>query len=137
MIYLCSVYSLNPDGRDKEAMNKLMEKRWKYVMKRTSEFLKEGVILFSPIAHCHELALRHGMPKTFSFWEHLDFGYIEASSHVWVLMMPGWQDSVGVSAEIKEAHRTGKTVRFIRCKDYYEDAKADRQFLRSNSNEHK
>jgi len=78
VIYLCSVYSLN-------ASASLMKKRYEYAMKRTAEFLKEGLVVFSPIAHCHELALRHGLPKTFSFWEQLDFGYISASESIWVL----------------------------------------------------
>lgn len=117
MIYLCSVYSLNPDGRGSKAMVSLMEKRWAYAMKRTAEFLKDGVVLFSPIAHCHELSLRHDIPKTWEFWKQIDFGYIEACSHVWVLKMPGWRDSTGITAEIKEAHRLGKPVVYIECED--------------------
>lgn len=120
MIYLCSVYSLNPDGRSAEDMSALMEKRWEYAMSRTADFLKEGVVLFSPISHCHELSQRHDMPKTWEFWKQIDFGYIEACSHVWVLMMPGWEDSTGVSAEIIEARRQGKPIRFLDCEGYKE-----------------
>lgn len=120
MIYLCSVYSLNKEGLSEEQQEARMLKRYEYTMKRTAEFLKDGIVMFSPISHCHELAIRHGLPKVFSFWEHLDFGYIEASSHVWVLMMPGWRDSTGITAEIKEARRQGKPVVYLECEDYEE-----------------
>lgn len=113
MIYLCSVYSLEADAA-------LMEKRWQYAMKRTAEFLKDGIVVFSPIAHSHEIALRYDLPKEFDFWEHLDFGYLEASTHVWVLKMPGWERSKGITAEIKEAKRLGKPVVYIECEDYEE-----------------
>ena len=120
MIYLCSVYSLNKEGLSKELQRKRMDKRYDYAMKRTAGFIKDGVVVFSPISHCHEFAKRYGLPKTFEFWEQLDYGYIEASSHIWVLMMPGWEDSTGVTAEIKEARRKGKPVTYIECEDYEE-----------------
>lgn len=113
MIYLCSVYSLNAD-------EELMEKRWQYVMKRTAEILKEGIAVFSPIAHSHEIAKRYNLPKEFDFWKELDFQYLAHCDLVWVLRMPGWNLSKGITAELEEARRLGKRIVFIECEDYSE-----------------
>jgi hypothetical protein len=113
MIYLCSVYSYNAD-------EELMEKRAQYVAKRTAEFLKEGHCVFSPIAHSHQMAVDYNLPKSFEWWMGLDFQYINASDEVWVLAMPHWRNSRGVTAEIEYALESGKEVKLIPCSDYSE-----------------
>jgi len=113
MIYLCSVYSINADAA-------LMQKRYEYAAKRTAEFMKDGHTVFCPINHCHPIAEKYGMPRTWDFWKQHDLNYIDAADEVWVLMMPHWNKSVGISAEIKHAEETGKTVVLITADDYEE-----------------
>ena len=55
MIYLSSVYSVNPNNLTGKAYSDLMEKRYRYVMKRAAEFIKEGHYIMSPILHGHEV----------------------------------------------------------------------------------
>lgn len=114
MIYLCSVYSLNAD----EA---LMEQRYHYAMLRTAKFMKHGYPIFSPIVHCHEMAKHHDLPKEWEYWQKIDFEYLKGCKQVWVLMMPGWEQSVGVQAELRFAKALGLQIEFIECKNYVED----------------
>lgn len=112
MIYLCSVYSLNAKT-DSDKDKKIREERYLRVMEKTNELLKGGLCVFSPIVHCHPMSNIYGLPKDFSFWEKLDKAYINACDVVWVLMMKGWEDSVGITAEIEYAKSIGKTVIYI------------------------
>lgn len=113
-MYMCSVYSL--DNADKE----LMQKRYEYARERLFLFLLEGLPVFSPIVHCHEVSKHHDLPKTWEFWEKLDIEYINNCTELWVLEMPGWRRSVGVTAEIKHAETLGMNIRYFKCDDYSE-----------------
>lgn len=113
MIYLCSVYSTGADSD-------LMQKRYEYVSKRTAEFLKQGFTVFSPIVHCHLIANKYDIQKDWSFWRVHDLKYIDASNEVWVLMMPNYEQSKGMNAEIYYAKSIGMQVKFIECPDYKE-----------------
>ena len=110
-VYLCSVYSLDAD-------KDLMQKRYEYTRKRLYKLLLTGTAFFSPIVHCHEVAKHHDMPKTWEFWEKLDLQYIDSCSSLSVLMMPGWERSVGITAEIKYAVSIGKPISYLNCDDY-------------------
>ena len=113
MIYLCSVYSLNADQA-------LMHRRYQYAAQRTAEFMKEGHTVFCPINHCHPIAEKFDMPRTWDFWKQHDLKYIDASREVWVLKMPGWAESTGITAEVHHAVLTGKKVKYIECEGYEE-----------------
>ena len=106
MIYLCSVYSYKADKA-------LMQKRYEYVEKRTATMLKSLITVFSPIVHCHNMAQKYDMPKTFDFWKKHDFTYIDNCNAVYVLEMPHWEKSEGITAEIAYAKRIGKPVRYV------------------------
>jgi len=114
MIYLCSVYTA--EGADAA----LMLKRYEYAMKRTAQYLANKICVFSPIVHCHELALRHDLPKSFAWWESLDRCYIDASDMIHVLKMPMWEKSEGIQSEIWYARLVGKEIIYVDCEDYSE-----------------
>jgi hypothetical protein len=69
-------------------------------------------VVFSPIAHSHSIA-KYGLPVDWSFWEAQDRRLLQACDEVWVLMLDGWCESVGVQAEIRIAQTLGKPVRFV------------------------
>ena len=37
----------------------------------TAQLLLKGAVVFSPIVHCHEIALEHQLPTDFAFWQNL------------------------------------------------------------------
>lgn len=120
MIYLCSVYSLDAKEFTPIEAQALMQKRYEYAAMRTALFLKAGVTIFSPINHCHPIARKHDLPRTWTFWKQHDLNFIKASEQLWVLMMPGWEESEGISAEIEYAISIGIRVLYISCEDYSE-----------------
>lgn len=112
MIYLCSVYSL--DAKTNSIRDtRTREERYLLTAKKTAEYLQEGHIIFSPIVHCHVMANMYDLPKDYKFWQHMDRGMIDAASEVWVLKMPGWERSEGITDEIAYARTTGKPVKYI------------------------
>lgn len=120
MFYLSSVYSVHAHSNSEEHI-KLRQKRYEYAVKRLAEFMNEGVMVFSPIAHCHEASVNYDLPKHFEFWKKYDEHMIDLSEGVFVLMMPHYKESTGVSYEVQYAESLGKPVVYLDCSDYKED----------------
>jgi hypothetical protein len=72
-------------------------------MKELVRMLKEGLAVYSPIVHCHELAKIVDMPRAAGFWEKYNFVMLEAAETFGILMLPGWEESVGIAGETKKA----------------------------------
>jgi hypothetical protein len=51
--------------------------------------------------------------SVWSFWEQYDRKFLERCDEVVVLMLDGWEESVGVQAEIRIAGELGKPVRYL------------------------
>jgi len=117
--YLASVYSIHAKGSDYQSQC-IRNQRAQYAMDRASEFFRAQDFVFSPIAHCHEMSCRNDMPKDFTFWKAYDHQMIDASDGLYVLMMPHWAESEGITSEIYYAMSTGKSVTYISCSDYSE-----------------
>lgn len=102
MIYLASPYTADdPD---------LVEARYQAVAKETARLLTLGLIVYSPIVHCHHLAKEYNLPTTFDFWQDYNMGMLSAAQSLWVFTTMGWQESKGVQSEIAFAQRAGKQV---------------------------
>jgi len=101
MIYLASPYS-DPKFRTRHA-------RWGAVCNAAASLMRDGHIIFSPIAHTHPIAA-FGLPKGWDFWERFDREFIEVAAELWILTLPGWEESKGVQAEIQIAVDSGKPV---------------------------
>ena len=109
MIYLASPYT----HTDKETM----ELRWKRACEACANIMREGKFVYSPIAHCHDIS-QFGLPTTWDFWERYDTEMITRCDHLWVLMLDGWSDSIGVSAEIDIATNYGIPITYIESEEY-------------------
>jgi hypothetical protein len=75
--------------------------------------MKAGDVVFSPIVHCHEVAAKFNMPTNFDFWQRYCLNMLEQADVLDVLMIPGWEISKGVTAEIEYAMNIGIDVRYI------------------------
>ena len=93
MIYIASPYT-SPDPS-------VMEDRYQKVRCFTAEGLRVGLVLFSPIVHCHPLAAAHNLPKDFAFWQTYSLAMIDLAKMVLVLQLPGHETSRGVQDEIQ------------------------------------
>lgn len=87
--------------------------RFAQVNKVAARLMAEGFLVFSPISHTHPIAIAGDLPKGWEFWHAYDRTFIEWADEVYVLKQQGWEESVGVAAEISIAKTLGKLVVFI------------------------
>lgn len=95
MIYLASPYS----ARSKE----LEHHRFEVVQRVAGLLILRGLPVFSPIVHCHEIAIQQDLPGTAEFWQKYNTEFVRRASELYVLVMPGWKESLGVQQEIELA----------------------------------
>ena len=120
LCYVASVYSQGNADAD------LRQKRYEYVRDYVGKnlvpySLLNNSVLYSPIVHNHELAKFHDLPKTWDFWRGIDLATLQHCEWMIVLMMPGWKESVGITAEIQAAMGIGLHIRYVECPDYKEE----------------
>ena len=65
--------------------------------------MKQGYCVISPITHSHTIAELQDMPKDWEFWQNQDLTLLSKCDILYVALLDGWKDSVGVTAEIKYA----------------------------------
>ena len=90
----------------------IREERYLKASKVLAEFLTKGIWTYSPIVHCHELAKIGGLPTEALFWKGYNFFMLLHSRGLLVLQLDGWDASIGLQDEIKEAKRLGLPVQF-------------------------
>lgn len=73
----------------------------------------ENLFIFSPILYHAPLADKYNLSRDFSFWAQRDFFMIRQSSAMWVLTLPGWEDSFGVSQEMEFAESIGRDILYV------------------------
>lgn len=106
LYYLASPYSHKEESM-KDYRFDLAARATRYLLERFP-----NVNIFSPIVHSHVLH-RIGMQGDWNTWKRIDTNYIEKCDGLVVLMIPGWEQSVGVTAEIEVAKQLGKTIFYL------------------------
>ena len=104
MIYLASPYT--------HADAAVRQKRFEAACRAAARLMRQGTIVFSPIAHSVPIA-EHGLPLDWQFWQRNDRRLLEACDEVAVLVLDGWEQSVGVQAEMRIATELGKPIRLL------------------------
>jgi hypothetical protein len=104
MIYLASPYS----HRDPA----VRQHRFDAVCRVAAELIRHGAVVYSPIVHGHPLC-RYDLPTDWAFWQEYDLAFLKKCDRIVVLRLDGWQESVGVRAEVEAAARLGKLVNYL------------------------
>lgn len=105
LVYLASPYSKYPAGR---------EAAFKEVCKKAGQLMNSGWKVFCPIAHSHPIEQSGAvLDNSHRFWLEQDFAVLCRCSVLFVYKMPGWEDSFGVTEEIKMANALGISIRFL------------------------
>ena len=112
MIYLAS-----PFTHDDPAVR---QQRYEAACRAAAALISQGQIVFSPISHSYGISA-DGLPPDWHFWEKHDRRYLEVCDELAVLMLDGWQESVGVQAEIAIAREYGKPITFFRVNGQTEE----------------
>lgn len=102
LTYLASPYSRFPGGH---------VKAFEETARLAAKLLREGMRIFSPITHCHPIALYGDIdPLDHDIWLPFDEAMMDACEYLLVARMPGWQDSKGIAHEIELFQRFGKPI---------------------------
>jgi nucleoside 2-deoxyribosyltransferase len=109
LVYLASPFS-HPDSE-------IREKRFKDVYEATIRLLKKNIYAFSPILYNFQMHLDYDLPTDWGFWMPYDLAFLERCSEMIVVMLDGWDISVGVAAEVKYAQEHGIPVNYVKLED--------------------
>ncbi len=91
--------------------------RFDCVNKAAGKMMNEGLLVFSPISHSHPIAEVYDLPTTWEYWERFCRAYMSHCSSMVVLTLPGWQQSVGVTAERNIARELNITTRLMTLRE--------------------
>lgn len=101
LVYLASPYS----HRDKQ----IEKMRYYLALNATKKLLETGIHTLSPIVGSYHLH-NAGLGGTWQFWAGYDMNLLSRCDILFVYTVPGWEESVGVTAEIKFAAENGIPV---------------------------
>ena len=94
LIYLASPYTDETEIVTLERYNRAL-----YAV---ATLLRFGIITFSPIVYCHEIAVRFTFGKGIDTWWSLDAVFMERCQRLLVLQLDGWELSKGVRLEVDQ-----------------------------------
>jgi len=105
MIYLASPYT--------HEYPEIMQMRYEFVLDITAHLMKQGCVVFSPIVHCHNIAIKHDLPRDFKFWQRYNEAAIDSCFGFMIAAIDGWKESTGIRSEYDFAVDEGKTIGMV------------------------
>lgn len=105
LVYLASPYS--------HPLEYVQQTRFEQACAAAAALMRQGVYVFSPIAHTHPIACAGQLPTGWDFWQPYDRLYLQACERMIVLQLEGWDESKGVSDEIFIMQSMGKPVEYV------------------------
>jgi len=103
-------YLACPYSHENRAIRKF---RFTAVSRAAGKLMEDGMIVFSPISHSHPIAEVSNLPLTWDYWEKFCMAYMSHCNQMIVIMLEGWKESVGVTAEIEIANKLGIPVTYV------------------------
>lgn len=92
-IYIASPFSHPDKGVEEQRYNDAVE--------ALHLCLRHGLVAFSPIVHSYVVARRGDLSGDFPTWERPCISFLANwATEVWVLKIPGWNESRGIAAEL-------------------------------------
>lgn len=81
----------------------------------TAELVRKyGIAPIAPITMSYNFREAiNDLGSEFHTWADIDYRYISACDEIWVVMMDGWLESIGVQSEIKFAVIAGIPVKLV------------------------
>ena len=75
--------------------------------------IKRGHVAFSIIVAFSDLTVKYNLDDAYGYWEWYCCAMIDGARVIHVLMLDGWEESVGVQEEIKYAKTLGKKIEYV------------------------
>jgi len=91
----------------------VMEGRYAAALHCLQWLIKRRIWVYSPIVHCHHVAINYVMPKDNDFWKEYNREMLDEASGLIILKIDGTAISVGVQDEIKYFEKSAKRVNII------------------------
>lgn len=106
LVYVASPYSHHEES--------IRNQRYDEVTKVVAKLCDLDVFTIPPITFNVPLApYIASKDTTWEYWKEYDKRLIDACDELWIVMIPGWQDSIGVRAESKYAMSKNMTIRLL------------------------
>lgn|SRR5574343_820281 len=90
----------------------IMKTRYETVNIIGGLFISAGLLVIEPIVSGHS-KIDYGLPTNYDFWKEQCRKFVKKCDTVIVVMMPGWESSVGVSDEIQYAKDNNIPVYYL------------------------
>ena len=104
-IYLATPYT----SKDKITM----VIRYEAAVEVAANLIKKGYIVFSPIVHCHPIAVIYNLPRDYTFWSTYNASFIlRWAQMLYVECLEGWEESESIKFDTAIAHAAGISVRY-------------------------
>ena len=107
LVYVASPYS-SPDKVQQEIRFLSAVVATGYLMNKFTD-----LSFYSPISHTHPIATYCKLPGDWAFWKQFDETILSRCNAIWVLCLPGWKESKGVTAELEIANLFALEVMYI------------------------
>jgi nucleoside 2-deoxyribosyltransferase len=105
LIYLAGPYT--------HRLKSVRNAREQSLTKFAAEMVRNGEHVWSPITESHQYSKVLGLETNWEFWKEHDLLMLSKCDELVVLMLEGWERSVGVGAEIEEAKRLNIPIRYV------------------------
>ena len=92
----------------------LREKRFRMVARAAAKRMVTGEVVYSPIVHGHIVETVGDIgEQSHSFWMRQCFPMLRHAGKLVVLMLEGWESSMGVQMEIETARASGIPIEYM------------------------
>jgi len=95
----------------------VIEYRVKSISQYSAKLLKDGISCISPVTSGVTILQHAELPSDFNFWCKLSFDLLILCNEMHVLMVDGWEGSLGVQEEIKFAQEHNIKITYINFKN--------------------
>lgn len=95
----------------------IVQDRVDFISEYFIKLIAAGMCPLSPVVVGHPLVKKYNVNGMFTFWEDYCNSEIEHCDEVHVVMLDGWDTSIGVKKEIDFAENLGKMVIYIDPKE--------------------
>jgi hypothetical protein len=116
LVYLACPYSLR-DETKKHREDEIVLSRFHNVTIAAGLLIEKGYAVYSPITQSHMIKSKVDLPGDWTFWKEHDKRFIDVCDVLFVLMLEGYENSIGVNEEVSYALEQQKEIRFINFVD--------------------
>ena len=117
LIYLATPYTCR-GSKAQVVKDRIEGERFRIITEIAVLMFNKGLVFFSPITQSHvEKQIAKNMNINLSgdweTWKRFDLSFLSFCTVLYIAKIPGWDTSVGVLGELKEAKRLGLPVHFV------------------------